>query len=643
MNKKKYQVKVPDVHYYFENVPCQQACPVHTKGGSYVAAVAEGDYEKAYALAREPSPFPYVCGRVCAHPCEDACRRGKFDEPVAIRALKRTATDHHDLTLGHGPALPIAQKKEEKVAIIGAGPAGLSAAHDLATLGYRVTVFEASPVAGGMLHLGLPEYRIPREIVNMEIEAILNLGVELKTDTPIGDDLTLGDLKEQGYQAVFIAIGAHKSRDLRIEGVDLDGVLKGVDFLLNVNLGYKVELGQKVVVIGGGNVAIDVARSALRNMGDIDDMSPEAMKEALDVARVALRQVEVLGTKRREELRGDMTEALDVARSALRMGVKEVHMVCLESRVEMPAHDWEIEDAEEEGITLHPSLGPKRILGQNGKVIGLETIAVASVFDSQGRFNPTFIEGAERVMKTDTLILAIGQASDLSFLRESDGVRVTPRGTIDVNPETLATSAPEIFAGGDIAFGPRLIIDAIADGQKAARAIDTYLQGGKFRKKIRMTTTVTENLSEDHDRVKRQKMPTLPLNRRIGITEVEQGFPDDIATLEGTRCFKCKINPVFDSDKCILCGGCVDVCPESCLSIVTLDRLYGDENLKQLVQARYGISREELQNGEVTGVGAAIIKDEELCLRCGLCAQRCPMGAITMEVFEFQEEFIYEK
>jgi NADPH-dependent glutamate synthase beta subunit-like oxidoreductase len=596
MDQFKYKVEIPDIEYWQKMIKCQYACPVLTPAGRYVTSIAEGDYEGAYNLARLPNPFVYVCGRVCDHPCETECRRGDIDEPISIRAMKRVATDHHSLSLGHAPGLASKERNNRRVAVVGGGPAGFSCGHDLARLGYSVTMFESSPVAGGMLYLGLPEYRLSRDIIRLEIDAIINLGVELKTNNALGRDFSLKDLKEEGFEAIFIAIGAHKSKDLSIEGVDLDGVLKGVDFLLNVNLGYKVDLGKKVVVIGGGNVAMDVARSAMREVAA--SLIPGGLEE--------------------------MREAVEVARLALRRGAREVRLVCLESRKEMPAHPWEVQEAEEEGILIHPSLGPKRIIGRSGKVAGLETIDVESVFDRDGRFNPSFKSGTEKIIGCESVILAIGQASDLSFITKEDGIEITRRGTIAVNERTLATTACGIYAGGDVAFGPRNVIQAVADGQKAASAIDNYLRVKKVTRKIGRFVKVKDHaMPKGYDAIKRQKMPALPLDRRIGIAEVELGFSDEIAKEEGKRCLKCYINTIFDDTKCILCGGCVDVCPEYCLKMVVLDKIEGDENLVKLV-------------GKKTGAATAMIKDEDRCIRCGLCVKRCPTGAISMEIFELE-------
>lgn len=612
----KYNVKIPDIDYFRQIIKCTFACPINTPAGKYVQEVGSGNYEVAYDLARKTNPFVYVCARVCAHPCEDACRRKIVDEPIAINALKRVATDHHNLGLGHDPTLKIPDtKRKEKVAVIGSGPAGFSCAHDLALLGYPVTIFESQSTPGGMLALGLPVYRLPRDILSMEIDSLISLGIKLRTNCAIGKDLTIKDLREQGYQAVFIAVGSHKSRDLEIEGSDLDGVLKGVEFLLNVNIGYKVNIGRKVCIIGGGNVAIDIARSVSR-------------KNSLQIE--------------------DGSTTMDAARTALRLGAEEVHVACLESRKEMPAFQYEVDEAENEGIILHPSRGPKRILGKNGSAIGLETIDCASVFDEQGRFNPKFVEGTESVIPADTIIMAIGQKSDLSFIQSEDEIEITSQGTVKINSETLATTAPGIFAGGDIAFGPRIIVDAIADGQRAAKSIHFFLCGGRIQIKSKATMTPIKNhmMPAGYTVIPRQEMPTLSLAKRMGISEVQLGYSHEQSVREGQRCLKCDVNTIFSGEKCILCGGCVDICPENCLKMVSLNEITFDENLKKLVAVKLGMdwtSIEKMTEEEIRQSGTVMIKDEENCIRCGLCSKRCPTGAISMELFEYEEEFHEEK
>jgi NADPH-dependent glutamate synthase beta subunit-like oxidoreductase/ferredoxin len=633
-----YPIELPDVNYFTRQVLCREGCPVRTDSGGYVQAIAEGRYEDAYIIARTPNPFASICGRVCAAPCEAKCRRGALDAAISIRALKRfvcekygVESEHFDLARVYPQFRQTNRSNfgaKRKVAVVGAGPAGLSCAHELALLGFAPTVFEAQDVAGGMLVLGVPEYRLPREIVQAEIKAIESLGVEIRHNQRLGRDFSLGDLKRQGYEAIFLGIGAHKSRELAIEGVQLDGVLRAIEFLLNINLGFRVTLGRKVVVIGGGNVAFDVARSVLRQAEQLSGMSETELRSALHQAAAALEQL----TAREPEAPDEVRLALDVAREAIRKGVPEVHMYCLENLDEIPAAREEIEEAEKEGIRLHTRFGPKRIVGREGKVEAIELVRCSRVFDENRRFNPQFIEGSEEQVGCDTVVLAIGQAADLSWLRPEDNLKVTPRGAIQTDPATLVTSRPDVFAGGDLAFGPRIIITAVAEGQRAARSIAKHLTGRlpEAPRNVRVTVYPTENYSmpPDYEKLWRQPPPTLPLERRIGIAEVEQAYADSSAMTQGLRCLKCHVGPVFDGDKCILCGGCADICPENCLRLVDVLSLRGDERLQAALLARYG----QLPQA---GQHAGIIKDETRCIRCGMCAVRCPTGAITMEKVEW--------
>jgi formate dehydrogenase (NADP+) beta subunit len=571
-----------------QNVPCTQACPVLTQAGRYVSAIAAGDDDLAYLTARMPNPFPSICGRVCAAPCEIACRRGVIDEPIAIRALKRFACEHAGVESGEGErmwrqAVRTMPSRGEKVAVVGAGPAGMACAHDLAAFGYHPVVFEGQDRPGGMMVLGIPTYRLRRDVLQAEIRAILDLGVELRTGVRLGRDFSLSSLLAEGFGAVFVGVGAMRSRDLRIPGAELDGVLKAVDFLINANLGYKVELGERVLVIGGGNVALDVARTALRD--------PEADAAA--------------------------TATFDVARVAMRLGARDVRVVALEARNEMPAHEYEIQEAEREGIAILHRLGPKRIIG--GEMVeGLETLAVSSVFDPAGRFNPTFVEGTESVIPCDSIILAIGQAPDLSWIEPGDGVDASPRGTIAVDRETLATSARSIYAGGDVAFGPRNLIDAIGDGRRAAASIHRQLAGPgapvpastpALRVRRPIPIKVVHRPVLNYDAVPRVEIPSVPSERRIGVPEIELGYTEEQARLEASRCLQCFLNIWLDVDLCILCGGCVDICPEDCIRIVPMEEIAGEQRSQP---------------------SSALILQEDRCIRCSLCIERCPTDALSM-------------
>jgi formate dehydrogenase (NADP+) beta subunit len=495
-----------------------------------------------------------------------------------------------------------------------------------------VTIFEAAPVPGGMMHLGIPEYRLPRDVLQAQIREILDLGPELRLNQRLGRDFSLEDLRGQGYKAVLLAFGLHRSRDLNLPGHELDGVIKGIDFLLNVNLGYRFSIGKRVVVIGGGNVAIDVARTAMRE---------QQQKLVTDIAGVVLPD-----RLNSSEADVAMKEFMDVSRQALRMGAREVHLVCLESREEMPASEEEIEEGLLEGIRMRPSLGPKQFVGQNGKLRGLEVIQCTSVFDGQHRFNPTFAPGTETVIPCDTVILAIGQASDLSFLKPSDGIEITRQGTPKINPVTLMTTAPGIFAAGDIAFGPRLIINAVADGKKAAEEIDKFIQGSDWKPKpqyVQITILDHHKMAEQYDEYSRLAVPVIPLERRTGIAEVESGFTEEQARREASRCLQCWINTIFEGteatgSECILCGGCVDVCPENCLQLVPLSQFeFSGETTQQLSSTVESRVNEllHLSPGDLsTAQGSVMVKDETVCIRCGLCAERCPVHTISMEAFE---------
>jgi NADPH-dependent glutamate synthase beta subunit-like oxidoreductase len=634
----KYPAIFRDILWYRENVPCMQACPVHTDSGRYVQLIAEEQFQDAFFVARSSNPIASICGRICAAPCEDACRRGSIDDPISIRALKRFVTEQYGaesrdpdafrqlLDKGEDKGCHRAwhlselrdqsqNKKNKEVAIIGSGPAGIACAHDLSLMGYDVTIFEALEKPGGMLRYGIPEYRLPRGVIEREIDVLHKLGVEIKTNTPLTDKFNLKSLREQKFEAVFLAIGAMQGRDLNIPGIDKDGCVKAVDYLLNLNRGYRMDLGKKVVVIGGGLVAIDAARTAVREFY-------QPMDEIEKSAEAVVGQ-----------------SALDAARGALRGGAHEVHIVSLESFEEMPASqtiqgEEELDQAREEGIVFHPSWGPKQVTGE-GKVSGIELVSCTQVFDSEGRFNPTYNENKTLTLDADSIIFAIGQQLDLSFLAESDGIELTKGGTIKIDPVTLATTAKGIYSGGDAAFGPRIAIEAAANGKTAAQSIHQYLT--KEKESISIDVEISKISKDDYDMfenyeiVQRTGPKTIETERRTGITEVEEVYDENEARRQAERCLICHIDTIYDPELCVLCGRCSDVCPEECLKFVPLEEVDIPKEQQSAAFQQYGL---EAGEGSIT----VLLKDDTACIRCGLCALRCPTEAMTMEKFNFIEK-----
>jgi len=466
--------------------PCADTCPVNIEVHGYVALIAQERFEEALELIKERNPFPSICGRVCHHPCETKCRRIDIDEALALRALKRFVADH-EVELERGKPKPKVEfHRAEKVAIIGAGPSGLACAYHLARRGYRVTIFEALETPGGLLAVGIPNYRLPKRILKLEIDDIIALGVEIKTETEVGKDISFDDILKN-YNAVFIGIGASVGKKMGIEGEDVDGVISALDFLRDVNLGNNIELGDKIAVIGGGNAAIDAARGAIR------------------------------------------------------LGAKEVTILYRRSKEEMPAFKEEIEAAEHEGVKIEILTAPNKIISENGKVKGIECIrmGLSEFFDKSGRRIPEPVEGSEFVIDVDMVIPAIGQEVKADFLK--DKVEFTKWGTIKVDNKTQATNLKGVFAGGDVVTGPDTVIEAIAAGNRAGVAIDKYLNDGKESEEV-VIGARRPSLVEDEEAISRRRhiMPTLDKEQRIsGFDEVELGFTREMAVAEAKRCLRC--------------------------------------------------------------------------------------------------------
>jgi heterodisulfide reductase subunit A-like polyferredoxin len=477
--------------------PCKATCPAHVSVQGYIALINQGKYREALELFKEAHPFPAVCGRVCHHPCEGICTRGDLDEPIAIEYLHRFLADV-DLSQ-EGRYIPkVKEPREEKLAVIGAGPAGLTAAYYLRKEGYRVTVYEKLPVPGGMMSVGIPEYRLPRDIIAAEVQVIQDMGVEIKTGVCFGKDITLDSLRKDGYKAVFLAPGLHLSRGLNIEGENLTGVLKGVEFLRDVALDKPVSLQKKVIVIGGGNVAIDVALTARRK------------------------------------------------------GAEEVTLVCLEKRDEMPAWDYEIEEALEEGVKIVNSYGPKHFVGKQGKVHAVEFKRCTSVFDEKGAFNPAYDETDLTGMETESVIVAIGQKGDLSFVNK-EKIPVTVRGGLDADPVTLQTSLEWVFVGGDAYYGPKSVVEAVACGKQAAESIHRYVNGVDLKAGRDQDWTYEKPDITGQARVPRTGMRKISVKEREGkFNEIALGFTEEEAKAEASRCLKCGI--------CSECYQCVSAC-----------------------------------------------------------------------------------
>jgi len=600
--KELYDAVIPDLDYYLRQIDCRDGCPVNTDGRGYMLAIHAGDLLEGYKIARGPNPFASICGMICGAPCEISCRRDRVDKTLTIRAQKRYLDEWFGLDKeAHVKSLEYSYSRGStnpkpnglKVACIGAGVASLTVAHDLLRLGYAVDVYEMMRMPGGMLTYGVPTYRLKNKVAINECYAIEHLGAKIIYNMKVGRDITMTELYEK-YDSVFIGTGLWKSRDLPIPGFDSPDIIRGIEYLRVLCAEEKWAIGKKMVVVGGGNVAFDVGRSSVRN------------------------------------------------------GAEKVTMTCLEARDEQTADEFEIEDGLEEGIEIINRVGPKEVIrDENGKITGLKVQEIASLFDHKGGFAPKFVPNAEYIIPCDTIALAIGQAMDMSLFNgwdKTDELEVD-RGLVKVERGTGRTSVKGIYAAGDCAYGAALFITAIKQGQEVARAIDEDLLDTKPYQEF--VGEFTE-LSPIRDKIYLETKYALPTSqpadlRMNNVNMVENNYTSEEVHDQANRCLQCHVNPVFDGSLCIKCNGCVDVCPCNCLTQIPLSKLNlenGEGNLRLAVNNYYGVDSEEMEEEEMDLMGTVMLKDEDLCIRCGLCAEKCPTQAVTMDVMNYSFRWI---
>lgn len=594
MSESLYSVMIPDLEYYLKLINCREGCPVHTDAKGYMHALREGNLLEGYRIARAPNPFASICGMICAAPCEISCRRDRIDKALTIRAQKRYLDEWFGLDRqAHIKSLKMSdargsihpQPNGYKVACIGAGVSSLTCAHDLLRLGYSVDIYEMMPLPGGMLTYGVPSYRLNQEIVKNECHAIEYLGAKFIYNTKVGRDITLSTLQKE-YDAIFIGIGLWKSHDLIVQDADKPDILRGIDYLRSIAMGEDSQVGEHLIIIGGGNVAFDTARVAIRK------------------------------------------------------GVKHVLIVCLESSEEQIASAYEVKDALEEGVHIYSRMAPIRIERDGkGKICGLHVQKISSLYDCDGKLAPKLISGSQQLLKCDAIMLAIGQEMDFSLFDGWDKKEQLEleNGFIKTEKCTGRTTIEGIYSGGDAALGSKLFIHAIRHGQEAALSIDSDLRGIKpykqvigeffeipsFRDKEYLHTPfVLPRCQESHMRANNQEL-------------VEYNYTYEEARSQASRCLHCHINPIFNGELCIKCNGCVDVCPCNCLKLVPVGQLNldkGEGSLRTLVDSYFDCNSKNLTKEELDKKGTAMLKDENLCIRCGLCAEKCPTHAITMEI-----------
>lgn len=584
-------IRHPDT--FHKVVDCQWACPAHTPVPEYIRLIAAGRYTDAYMVNWESNVFPGILGRTCDRPCEPACRRGRVEEaqaarpePVAICRLKRVAADYKDDNIVDRMPRRPAAKNGKRIACIGAGPASLTVARDLAPLGYQVTVFDADEKAGGMIRSQIPRFRLPEAVIDEETGYVLRLGVEFRGGVRIE---SMQQLLAENWDAVFVGSGAPRGRDLSIPGrAEAAGQIHvGIDWLSSVSFGHVTHIGKRVIVLGGGNTAMDCCRTAKR------------------------------------------------------LGGEDVKVIVRSPFDEMKASPWEKEDAVHEGIPILDCLVPKAFLHANGKLTGMRFEKVKAVRDERGRRQLLPTGEPEQVFDCDEVLVAVGQENAFPWIERHIGIDFDDHGMPKLNPTTLQASRPDVFFGGDAALGPKNIIWAVAQGHAAAISIDKFLHGEDVAERPAPGVTLVSQKMGIHEWSydnevapdTRYKVPWRDVNqvlRNIKV-EVELGFDVKTAWKEAQRCLNCDVQTVFSTGQCIECDACVDICPTDC---ITFTRNGDEADLRTRLRAPARHPEQPLYVSDTLKMtGRVMVKDEDVCLHCGLCAERCPTGAWDMQKF----------
>jgi formate dehydrogenase (NADP+) beta subunit len=581
-----HPTNVGDPDYYHRVVDCQWACPAHTNVPEYIRLIAQGKFTEAYLVNRESNVFPGILGRTCDRPCEPACRRGRVDgKPVAICRLKRVAADHRGEVAHLLPTAP-EQKNGKRVALVGAGPASLTVANDLMPLGYEVTIFEKQPRPGGLMRINIPAFRLPEQVLDEEIAYIIDMGVEVRYNTPVASLRTL--LDTGGFDSVFVGSGAPKGKELEIPGRhDTDQIFIGIDWLESIHFGHVESVGKRVLIIGVGNTAMDCCRSAKR------------------------------------------------------LGATDVKVIARKTRKYFKASPWELEDAEEEGVEILENLQPVRFIIENGTLTGMEFDRFTSEETASGL--KQVVVGRE-ILPCDAVVLAVGQDNAFPWIERDIGLEFGKWDMPVVDKTTFMSTRPGVFFGGDAAFGPANIIWAVEQGHQAAISIHNYCQGIAVTERPAQGMTLASTkmglhewaYSNDYDPHQRQKMQhvDLPVRFENMTTEVEKGFTAEQTRAEVQRCLNCDMETHFVDALCIECDACLDICPVDCLTITPAAE--EPELRMRFLEPALNTEQPLFASGPLKQTGRVMAKDENVCLHCGLCAERCPTYAWDMRKFVLQ-------